>query len=109
MILLLFCIWSCLVEDSPKKKKKNSIPHDVLFLSQSVKMFREAEFFAEMVVSAVESVRVKKANGAISYPIKAINILKQHGRSARESELIDGYALNCTRASQGSYLGLKNF
>ena len=35
------------------------------------------------------------------YPISAIHILKAHGKSAMESHIVNGFALNCTRAAQG--------
>lgn len=34
------------------------------------------------------------------YPVEAIHVLKSNGRSAHESQLLPGYALNLTRASQ---------
>jgi hypothetical protein len=36
----------------------------------------------------------------VRYPVSAINILKAHGKSARESRMLDGYALNMGRAAQ---------
>ena len=44
--------------------------------------------------------------GKTVYPVKAINVLKAHGKSARESALLKGYALNLGRASQGMPKGV---
>ncbi len=62
----------------------------------------DSDFFAAMVVEACQSVKVvDERTGKARYPIKAINILKAHGKGARESCLLHGYALNVPRAAQG--------
>ncbi|KAG1354449.1 hypothetical protein COCNU_07G005610 [Cocos nucifera] len=55
----------------------------------------------DKVVDAVQAVKTTNARGEVKYPIKGINILKAHGKSAKDSYLLNGYALNTGRAAQG--------
>lgn len=63
-----------------------------------------------MAVSAVERIRKEDllllrmsmmcSDGKVKYPIENIGIIKAHGQSALESELVDGLVLSGNRASQ---------
>lgn len=69
-------------------------------LSSKILGSAESLKFATMAVDAVKAVKTPASGGKFKYPIDAIHILKAQGKSAKESELLPGYALNQTRSSQ---------
>lgn len=59
----------------------------------------EMDFFSDMVVTAMENVKTTNAVGENKYPVKAVHILKTHGKSVKETQLVNGYALELGRSS----------
>lgn len=60
------------------------------------------DFFANLAVNAALQVKTEGAAGKVKCPISNIHILKSHGQSSTNSVLVDGYALNCSKAAQVS-------
>jgi len=86
--------------------KVESLGKDVLLnvarTSMSSKILNnDADVFAKIVVDAIQSVKTINDFGDVVYPRKAVGILLQHGKSARESQLVQGFALGLSRACQG--------
>ncbi|XP_042048219.1 T-complex protein 1 subunit alpha-like [Salvia splendens] len=84
-----------------EKLGKDSLINSAKTCMSSKLIGGDSDFFASLVVDAVQSVKMTNARGEVRYPIKGINILKAHGKSARDSYLLKGYALNTGRAAQG--------
>lgn len=60
----------------------------------------QEDFFSNLAVDAVNKIKMVKEDGKVKCPIGNVHILKSHGKSSLDSELVDGFALNCSRASQ---------
>jgi T-complex protein 1 subunit alpha len=60
----------------------------------------ESNFFAEMVVDAIQSVKTINSIGDIKYSVKSVHIVKCHGGSSGESKLVKGYVLQTMRVAQ---------
>ena len=62
---------------------------------------KEGDYFAQLAVDAVKSIKTIQG-GKEKYPLSAIHILKAHGRSAIDSQLLpNGFAIQGVRAAQG--------
>jgi T-complex protein 1 subunit alpha len=72
----------------------------------------ESDFFSALAVDAVTAVRTESAGDGgkmiVRYPVNSVHILKCHGQSSLDTQLVPGYALNCTRAAQGMPTSVKN-
>ncbi|CAL5331367.1 unnamed protein product [Camellia sinensis] len=60
-----------------------------------------SDFFANLVVEAVQAVKMTNARGEIKYPIKVRNQYSQSSWKKCKRYLLNGYALNTGRAAQG--------
>ncbi|KAL3920265.1 MAG: hypothetical protein SGPRY_005315 [Prymnesium sp.] len=93
------------------KELSREISFNVARTTLSSKIFgRESEFFATLACDAIQMVKdTNPDTGKVSYPVKSVGIIKQHGRSFKDSQLIHGavmplcirYVLYGGRAGQG--------
>lgn len=72
------------------------------FLGQDGTDNADTNVFAKMAVDAVLSVKIKQGPTKATYPLAAIHILKAHGQSSTDSQLLtNGFAIQAVRAAQG--------
>eukprot|EP01138_Halocafeteria_seosinensis_P007709 gb/GECG01007877.1/.p1 GENE.gb/GECG01007877.1/~~gb/GECG01007877.1/.p1 ORF type:complete len:523 (+),score=90.86 gb/GECG01007877.1/:1-1569(+) len=84
----------------PSGKMERSFLISAAKTAMSSKMIgSDADYFANICVDACNSIKTE-SEGKAKCNINAINILKSQGRSGHESILVNGFALNCTRAAQ---------
>merc|ERR1719230_269222 len=91
-------------------KLGREIPFQIAKTTLSSKIFgRESDFFATMAVDAMLAVKeVDPETGRARYPVRSVGIIKQHGGSAKDSQLFNGYVLYGGRAAQGMPRMVKN-
>lgn len=60
---------------------------------------KDGSHFSQMAVDAMKAVKTVNSKGEIKFPVKAVNILKIVGGALKDSELINGFALEETRVN----------
>ena len=76
----------------------------------SSKIFgQQSEFFANLAIDAMSAIKtINPETGKTVYPIKSVGIIKQHGKSFKDSQLFNGYVMYGGRAGQGMPRTVKN-
>lgn len=75
--------------------KQNEIDDEILLncckTSMSSKIIGgDTDFFSKLCVDAMKRIGTTNDRGKMKYPVAAINIMKVHGASTRESYLVNG-------------------
>ncbi|KAA8494500.1 T-complex protein 1 subunit alpha [Porphyridium purpureum] len=77
-------------------------------LSSKILGTAESDLFANMAVDAVlQTKTIDDYSGKARYPLSSVHILKAQGKSAHESHILEGFALNAMGAAQGMPTYLK--
>jgi T-complex protein 1 subunit alpha len=86
--------------------KMESLNKDVLMKTATTTLSSkligpESEHFSKLIVDAMLNVKQTGFDGTNKFPVKNVNIIKVHGKSLLESQLVNGYALQTMRGAQG--------